>query len=218
MNHFQKTIKMMKDNPYENFIKISMNKKNIFLRSVDLSQESVSLITNWRNQYWHGFLTKFEASEKNTLKWLDKEIIQNPERILFFIILKKQKIGHVGIMNYNKNFNTIEIDNVLRGVRIDYPGLMENVLKSIFNWLFKELKLSEINLKVFSDNYKAINLYERSGMITIGVIPLKRIVTNDGWEWIETKLKYETEWAERYLSIMKISKDYFKKRGCCNEF
>ena len=208
----------MKDNPSENFTKIPINKRNIFLRSVDLSQESVSLITNWRNQYWQGFLTKFEASERNTLKWLDKEIMQNPERILFFIILKKQKIGHVGIMNYDKNLNTVEIDNVLRGVRINQPDLMENVLKAIFKWMFNELKLSEINLKVFSDNYKAINLYERCGMITTGVKPLKRSITKDGWKWIETKLKCETEWAERYLSIMKISKDNFKKRGHHNEY
>jgi len=211
MDHFQKTIKRMKDNSHENFIKISINKKNIFLRSVDLSQESVSLITDWRNQYWQGFLTKFEVSERNTLKWLDKEIMQNPERILFFIILKKQKIGHVGIMNYDKNLRTVEIDNVLRGVRTNQRDLMENVLKAIFKLMFNELKLSEINLKVFSDNYKAINLYERCGMITTGIKPLKRIITNDGWKWIEVKLKCETEWAERYLSIMKISKDDFKK-------
>jgi len=211
MNNFQKKIKKMKDEPYENFLKISINRKNLILRSADLSQETVSLITKWRNEHWQGFLTKFNASEKNTRKWLDKQVIQNPDRILFLIILGQQKIGHIGIINYNKNSRSAEIDNVLRGVRVGYPGLMEKVIKTLFNWMFKELKLSTISLRVFSDNYKAINLYERSVMRTTGIIPIKRINTNEGWKWVETKLKSESKLAERYLSIMEISKNNFKK-------
>ena len=92
--------------------------------------------------------------------------------------------------------------NVLRGIRGCCPGLMENVTNELISWMFSELKLSKIKLKVFSDNYKAINLYERCKMLTIGNIPLKREFNNQGWKWIP--VKSSNGYAERYYSIMEI--------------
>ena len=75
----------------------------------------------------------------------------------------------------------------------------------MINWMFEELHLSKVCLKVFSDNFKAINLYERCGMFTVGMIPLKQTFTPDGWKWEETILKKD-EYADRYFSIMEINK------------
>jgi len=103
--------------------------------------------------------------------------------------------------------NSIDIWNVIRGVRGFAPGLMEHIEKIFIKWIFNELQISKIQLKVFSDAHKAINLYERCGLLTINSIPMKRIFTEDGWKWVETELKSETECAERYLNIMEIKKD-----------
>ena len=90
---------------------------------------------------------------------------------------------------------------------------MEKVTRFLFDWMFKELNLSKVKLKVFSDNYKAISLYERCGMLTVGNIPLKRVNTKDGWKWEETKLDSTNEFGERYFSIMEIRRDsYFAKK------
>ncbi len=56
-------------------------------------------------------------------------------------------------------------------------------------------------------------MYERCGMVTVGNIPLKRIITKNGWKWEETELDKSKEYSERYFSIMEISKDsYMQKR------
>jgi len=181
-----------------------------FLSPVDTSQESVYLLTKWRKKYGNYFATKFEPTEERTRKWIKEQVIKNRDKILFLIILNKQKIGNIGFFNYNKNNNSAEIDNVLRGERKEYAGLMENVLYSMFNIGFKELKLSKITLKVFSDNNKAINLYERCGMLEVKQIPLKKIITNDGWRWEESLLK-KHENSHRFFSFMEITKTKYEK-------
>jgi len=181
-----------------------------FLIPADTSQETVYLLTKWRKKYGDYFATKFEPTEKRTRKWLKEQVIENKDKILFLIILNKQKVGHIGLFNYSENDNSAEIDNVLRGERKEYPGLMEKVMKSILNVGFKDLKLSKITLKVFSDNHKAIDLYKRGGMIEIERIPLKKIITQDGWKWEESHLP-KNENPQKFFSLMEITKAKNKK-------
>jgi len=206
MAHYHEKIRKTKEND-EKIITISVNKKYVFLRPVDLSDETVGLITTWRNKYWQGFLSKFHATEERTRNWLQKDVIGNPDRIFFLIFLDERKIGHIGIINYNETTNSAEIDSVLRGIRDNYSGIMEKVTKGLIKWMLDDLQLSKVQTRVLADNYKAINLYERSGMLSVGIIPLKRSVTKDGWGWEETKLKKEDEYAQRNLIVMEITKE-----------
>jgi len=187
-------------------IEVKINTSSVFLRSVDESDETIRLLTEWRNKYWDAFPAKFKATESGTRKWLREQVIDNQDRILFMIILEGVKIGHIGTYRYNAGDNSAEIDNVVRAIRDSHPGLMEKVTRSMIKWMFVDVGLSKVRLKVFSDNYKAINLYERCGMLTVGNIPLKRVHTQDGWKWEETQLNTESEYADRYFSIMEIDR------------
>jgi len=191
-------------------IKIDDNQASIFLRPVDTSNDTVSLLTKWRKKYGDCFATKFEPTEKRTRNWLTEQVIENQDKILFLIILNNKKIGHIGLFNYNKNDNSAEIDNVLRGERKEHRGLMEKVIYSIFDLGFKNLQLSKISLKVFEDNDKAINLYKRCGMSVVKHIPLKKIMIQDGWEWVEDNLK-QSENSKRFFNIMEIKKYKYEK-------
>jgi len=75
--------------------------------------------------------------------------------------------------------------------------------------MFDDLKLSMVQLKVFSESYKAINLYERCKMLTVGSIPLQRITTESGWKWEETSIKNEDEYPNRWFNVMEISRNSF---------
>lgn len=213
MTVFHDQIQKVKDDGPIDFNHIPMNDHKIILRLVDDSNDTINLLTIWRNKFWDAFPEKFNATNERTRKWLNEQVLKKPDRILFLILLNKKKIGHIGIYRYDETENSAEIDNVVRAVRDQLPGLMEKVTRFLIDWMFKELNLSKIKLKVFSDNYKAINLYERCGMVTVGNIPLKRINTKSGWKWQETKLDATKEYGERYFITMEITRDaYFAKK------
>ena len=203
MSQYHNELKKRKKNPDKYPISIDFHGKTISLRPITNSKYNVKVLSKWRKQNWYGFLTKFRVTEQGTKRWINN-IIEDPERILFLIILGNKKIGHIGIHKYDKKNKTADIDSVLRAVKGGHHGFMEAVLKAMFEWMFNELKLSKVRLVVFSDNYKAINLYERSGMLTVNSLPLRRIVNSDGWKWEKTKLQKD-EFAERYQNIMEIT-------------
>ena len=205
MTIYHERIKELKDNLTDNFVKIPIDNNDVLLRVVDDSDETLELLTNWRNKFWYAFPEKFHATKDGTKQWLREDVYDKSDRILFLIILNGKKIGHIGTYRYNSINNSAEIDNVLRSIRGNVPGLMEKVTKFMINWMFNDLDLSKVCLKVFSDNFKAINLYERCGMFTVGMIPLKQNFTNDGWQWQETTLNKD-EYADRYFSIMETKK------------
>jgi len=206
MTYYHDQIRKIKELGSTDVIKSTYSGKKVTLRLVNNSDETVRLLVEWRNRYWDCFPTKFKGTQEETKKWLAEQILDNPEKILFLIIFDGRQIGHFGLDIFNEEENSIYIWNVIRGVRESAPGLMEHVLKEFIKWTFNELKVSKIQLKVFSDIHKAINLYERCGFLTVGSTPMKRIFTEDGWKWIETELKSETEYAERYFNKMEIKK------------
>lgn len=206
MTIYHDKLKQIKEQQNLEFARISFNNNIVVLRPVDDSDDTISLLTEWRNRFWDAFPAKFTATFSGTKEWLHKQVYEKNDRILFLIYLNEQKIGHIGTYRYDECQNSAEIDNVLRAIRGNFPGLMEKVTRFMIDWMFKELNLSLIKLKVFSDNYKAINLYERCGMKTTGIIPLKRVFTNDGWLWDNVLRMNEYNYAERYFSIMEIKR------------
>ena len=212
MGYFNERVKEIKSQESTDFLKIDKDGVSASVRPIDLSKETAHLLTVWRKKYWHGFFTKFEPTEERTRKWLKEKVIEDPNRILFLILSKNKKVGHIGLYNYQEESNSAEISNVLVGDKGNSPGLMEIVTKALIKCGFDDFRLSKIWLEVFSDNYKAINLYERCGMLTVGNIPLKRYVTPDGWEWKKVRLENENEYSERSINIMQITVNDYKKR------
>lgn len=213
MTHYHDEIKKIKELEEAYSLRINIDEKFVVLCPVDESSETIRLLTEWRNKHWDAFPEKFNATEERTRIWLKNQVIHNPDRLLFLILLDGQKIGHIGTYRYDINDNSAEIDNVVRAVRNGHPGLMQKVTVFLIKWMFEDLKLSKIKLKVFSDNYKAINLYERCKMMTVGSIPLKRIITPEGWKWQPMEVNDTTVYGERYFSMMEISKiNYFEEK------
>ena len=123
-------------------------------------------------------------------------------KILFLIKYNSQKIGHFGLDDFNAKDNSIFISDVIRGKRGFAPGLMEIVLNHFIRWIFINLKISIVRLRVFHDDEKAILLYTKCGLKKISSTNMKKITTDEGWKWIES----DDKTSERFLDIMEIRK------------
>ncbi len=210
---YHEIIKRIKEDKVKKFIKFEYNKKIISLSVIDDSDETAQLCLEWRNMFWKGYDTKFKGTMQRTKKWIVEQILNNPERIAFMILVDEQKIGHFGITDFTEDDNSVWFENGIRGVRKSLPGLMEAVERKLITWLFEDVKLSKIKLRLFSDNVKPINLHERCGFLTIDSIPIKRIFTEEGWEWEKMKLESDEEFGERYYNVMELTKEYWVKRN-----
>lgn len=210
MAHYHKRIQEIKDLGPVDFMNIEIDDKTIVtLQPIDNSDETIKLLTMWRNQYWDGFLEKFTATEEGTKKWLMNQVVNNPDRILFMIFLNGEKIGHVGTNRYDEKTNSAELDNMIRGVRNGYSGLMRKIEIAMLEWMFSDLKLSSIGGRLWSDNYKMLNCHIKCGWLAIGVMPFKKVITSDGFLWEEVELKSEYEHGERYFLVIKLSPERF---------
>lgn len=211
MNYYKK-IKKIKERGSIDYIKIKYGKKNVVLRLVDDSDETVHLLTEWRKVNRNMFGTNFEMSEERTKKWIQKNLNENPEWILFLIYVDNKKYGNMGTDLYDKTTNSAVLDNIMKDLKQNYPGLMTMVEKTYLRWMFDELKLSKITGDLFSDNYKMMNLHYKCGWTISDVVPLKRVYTEDGWIWGKMELKSEEEYGERYFWHLEITKEKLMKK------
>lgn len=207
MAFYHDIIKEIKEKRVTDFIKFQIDDKKVSLQIIDSSDETAELCLKWRNKYWQGYDTKFKGSIQKTKKWIIEQILNNPERIAFMILINGDKIGHFGITDYTEADNSVWFENGIRGVRKSLPGLMEVVERELIKWLFDEVKISKIKLRLFSNNVKPINLHERCGFLTVDTIPIKRIFTDEGWRWEKMELKSDDEFGERYYNIMELTKE-----------
>ena len=154
------------------------------------------------------FATVFEISEKRTKEWIRKKILENPDCILFIIYVNGKMVGNIGIDKYNDNLNSAELENFMKDPNFDFPGLMTIIERPFLKWMFECLKLSKISTHIFSDNYKMLNIHTRcGGWVTTKAIPLKKIITNDGWIWEEMKIENIDEIGERYYHELELTKE-----------
>lgn len=175
-NETLKKIQSLKKKPFKKvFLQASLNDNNfkLFLLTKAVSDNYSMMVRlgKWRrkNQQW--FLSQFPVSSERTKKWFLNNVIKTPDRILFIIFINKTYVGHVGLFRFNFKNKTTEIDNVVRGEK-GYKGIMQISIEELMKWGEKELKIKNYNLKVLSDNTRAVQLYKRIGFKTIGKIPL----------------------------------------------
>lgn len=197
------------------FMSVKIDELVVTLSPMDDSDKTVQLITEWRKKYANMFLTKFTITEERTKKWIQDQVINNPDRIQFLIILDGKIIGQYGISRYNEEENSAEPDYAVKGVKIKSPLMMEKIEKALMKWMYEDLNLSLLRMRLFCDNVRSLNWHERCGMVTVDVQPMKRVFTEDGWNWQSTEMKTEDDYPERYLAIMEMTKEeYLKKRKC----
>lgn len=171
-------------------LSIPVGVSEAILRPVQTSRErldtgDVRALTEWRNRYVKAFLTEFEATEERTAKWLTEVVGPDPSRILFMLEdAKGQTVGYLGLAFIDWESRTGEADAIVRGVS-GTPGLMTKALLTLLHWAHRQLGLTAgLNVRVRSDNPRAVEFYSRLGTETRRV-PLREIEETGMKRWAE---------------------------------
>jgi len=124
--------------------------------------EIIEKLTRWRNANRECFFTQFEATPERTRKWIISSALPATNRILFLVRdAAGSPIGNIGLCNITAI--SAELDNVLRGEPLAIRGFMAHATSALLRWTRHQLGIRRINLHVFSDNERAIKLYEAVG-------------------------------------------------------
>ncbi len=167
------------------------------------NSEIIGLLTKWRNQYMQCFLTQFAATEERTSQWLKNTVLPAEDRILFLVCDQiGQAIGNFGLCKVGKEY--AELDNILRGEKVVCRNLFYYAAIALLNWIFKALNISVASLHVFSNNNRAISLYERIGFETIGLQSLSRVAAGNEVSYVAcTDLKNVASFQYQEMSLEK---------------
>lgn len=191
-------------------IPVYRNKKVIaYLRIISVASlrnpTEIRYLTAWRkrNQIW--FPSQFKVTLSGTKKWSMNNLIKAKDRVLFMVVdLTGQSIGHVGLYRFDFEKKSCEIDNIIRGKNV-IPGVMTDAVKSLVWWSRDFLKLKDFTLKVFNDNTRALDLYNRIGFREIRRTPLNKVIENGIVNWKELT-NTDIAKPERYMVEMKLLK------------
>jgi len=155
--------------------------------SVD-NEEDISHLAQWRKDNLEWFPAQFEVTIDGTRQWLQKAVIDTPDRLLFWIRNKNgSKIGHVGLYRFFSDLSGCEIDNIVRGVTGDTPGIVGDAILAMLEWQRSYLKVPGSYLRVMSDNAKAVKLYNKLGYTELQRVPLFKEEKPGRIEWTELK-------------------------------
>jgi RimJ/RimL family protein N-acetyltransferase len=150
-----------------------------------LNKNDINNLTNWRNRYVSAFLTEFQATEERTANWLTEVVRHNDNKILFMLEdLHGVSFGYMGLDFIDWKNKYGEADAIVRGGHAP-AGTMKLALQTLINWSREYLELSNLNVRVRSDN-TAINFYQKAGFHETHRICLERNSKNNVVSWVET--------------------------------
>ena len=210
MSYYEK-LKEIKNFGSVDFMKIKYQGKNVILRLVDESDETVILLTKWREMYRNNFGTDFSISEKKTREWLRKGVLENPDKIVFVIYVENRKIGIISTAEYDEKTNSAILDTMMKDPTYKLPGLMTTIEKVYLKWMFDELNLSKITGFLFSDNKKMMNIHQKCGWAIIEIVPIQKISTDEGTKWEKISSKLDNMKAERYFNLIELTRENLMK-------
>jgi hypothetical protein len=122
----------------------------------------ISEMTSWRNNSKKYFLTVFENTFEKTYNYLNNFCILPNSRILFLIYDDSNKlIGNLGFVVINKN--TVELDNLIRGVKGGDAKLIENAEVCLLNFIFSNNLIKNVLARVLSFNVKVLQIHKKIG-------------------------------------------------------
>ncbi len=126
-----------------------------------------TLLCRWRNENQDALsAAPFTATEESTALWLDQQVLNREDRLLFLITGPDgEPVGHIGLSSFNYAREFCEVDAVLRGEKQGHSGIMAQALHAMTDWALQELKLQSIGLRVLHGNDRAIAFYLRNGFI-----------------------------------------------------
>ncbi len=165
--------------------------------------DDIKLLAKWRDAAQDAFPAQFKVTEEGTKTWTDRAVLQVKDRVLFWVTdTTGKRLGHVGLFRFNFTDRFCELDNIVRG-EAGSPGIMEAACSALIDLCKNDLSQKDIYLRVFSNNPRAIGLYERLGMKEIQRSPLRKIVQGTTVKWLDV-IKSPYEIIERYFVTMKL--------------
>lgn len=134
---------------------------------VDLdNSESVLQLLNWRSSNLHAFAQGTEPTKEGTKNWLSNLVLENPDRILFWVFDRHGiRLGHLGI--WVRENATVELDNVIKSPDCSKKGLFSTAVKVLGSWANEILGINHMKLRVLEDNTHATEFYKKLGFIEI---------------------------------------------------
>jgi len=134
-------------------------------------------------------------------------VLGTPDRLLLWLkTMSGEYVGHLGLFRFNYPRRYCEIDSILRGRADLLPGAMTPAVQALMDWAFAALDLAELQLKVMTDNPRAIRLYERTGYERVGEIPLyKKTLPDDTLRWVEER-HAPNQASDRSYTVMRCSR------------
>jgi RimJ/RimL family protein N-acetyltransferase len=145
----------------------------------------VESLFRWRAAAMTGFLTVFEPTLEKTRGYLEKLVLVDPARILFLILDPAGRpVGNIGLCNITAD--EAEVDNIVRGERVETANFMAQVQAGLIAWAHRRLGVSRVYLNVLSDNERAVNSYLKAGYVETGRTPLTREPIEGGYRLVPT--------------------------------
>lgn len=171
-------------------------------KNTSKNRAEIHLLAKWRAENAFAFPSQFKVTFAGTKKWVERQLVQHPSRILFFIESNEAKprlVGQIGLFLFNFRDNSCEIDNVVRGDKNYLKGVMTWALLALIKWTQVDLQPNKIYLRVFQDNKHAIDFYRRCGFTQHELIPLRKVEKPGAVIWQDDrKLKQ----ADKYFLKM----------------
>ncbi|MEG6567857.1 GNAT family protein [Thermoanaerobacterium saccharolyticum] len=136
----------------------------------------------------------YPVTENSVLEWLSKRA--NPNESGEFAIIyneTKEYIGNISYGNVDWKNRHCEIAIVIGEEKYRNRGLGSEAVMTLLDFIFNELNLHRVELKVYDFNERAIRCYEKCGFKKEGL--LREVVYKHG--------RYINEW------LMSIVKDEF---------
>lgn len=106
-------------------------------------------------------------TEDSTASWMRNSLIHVPEKILFLVSDSAgTTLGHLGI--WLRPSGLFEIDNVIKSPECEVKGLFSEATKAVGNWLYTNLLVERVYLRVDETRSHAIDFYRRIGFGNVG--------------------------------------------------
>ena len=186
-----------------NFLKSSETIQQAYLRAIPIGRSGFLLpvsychlndktlvknICEWRNANVNAFPTQFVASEESTLAWMRHRLLDIPDRILFLVVNNSgQAIGHIGLNGCINDEMLFEVDNVVRGLSGEEPGIFSSAIRCMIERFRKTINVKSFYLRVMDDNQHAVNFYIANGFVEEYRIPLLKEVGDNSINYREAR-------------------------------
>lgn len=176
------------------------------------NQAEIAMLTEWRGASSVWFSTQFPATEDGTRQWLQHQVMEAEDRILFFVEDEERTpVGQIGFIHYDEERGECEFDNLLRGKKGKFGNIMIYALMALGEWTVRVLNLQRGYLNVLGDNVRAIHIYKRLGAEEQRRVALTRTTEGDIVRWVPAIEKLDGK-AERELVTMMIAREAFMKK------